>query len=174
MVLAPATLVAASALQPSQAIASWWRDVVARWITAVAVLLVAVSLWVAPWAGLTFNPIMSAYRKPILVLPVGWGEATAAAMPLIASDARAHGLVCAAVVVSGIDGPPVPGSCVPRRAVAGEQADDVVVSGSKRQRFQLLLTDLPEGFDLIGVRSIRGQPIAEVWRSKALIPTPTG
>lgn len=166
VVLGPATLAAACAVHPRSETVGWWTERVNRIVAGAAALALVAAVVVAPWSGLAFNPILSAVRKPVLVLPLGWGESDAAALPVIERDVRAVGLGCPDVSVAGLGDGPVAGTCQPRRETTRSDADYVVVAASTRQRFSWTLSDLPERFDLLDVVSIEGQRIVEVWRSE--------
>lgn len=171
VVLGPLTLAAASALQPNRArttVGSWWKNGINRYVAGASAAMFVVAMFVAPWGGVTFNPIMSAYRKPILVLPIGWGEANTLALRVIQRDARARGLECDQVTVSGLSAGPLAGSCKPRIVDDRALADYVVVAASTRQRFPWRSANLPADFDMLEVVHLRGQRLVEVWRSEAI------
>lgn len=171
VVLGPLALAAACAVHPAEASLRWWSDRANQVVSVAVGVMLVVAVVVAPWGGITFNPIASAYREPILVLPLGWGETTAKAMRVVEADAHARGLDCSMVSVSGIDDLPIPGDCVPHHAEGDQHPDYVIVQASTRQRFNWTVADLPESYDQIAVLEVQGQRIGEVWRRKDLTPS---
>lgn len=167
VVLGPLTLAAATALHAKTPARAWWKDRINQAAAGATAAMLTMAILVAPWGGLTFNPIMSAYRKPILVQQLGWGEASAVGIGVVEQDARKLGLDCDQLSVSGLSHPPVPGGCRPRR-VGSAEADYTIVAAASRQRFAWTKRNLPAEFDLIDVVYLNGQRIVEVWRSQDL------
>ncbi len=169
VMLGPFSLAAAMALHPAPRSTDRRNALVTRLAGVGIAGAFVFSVVVAPWGGLTFNPLLSAARSPMETVTVGWGEAPYLAAPVIQRDVERQGLICEAVTVAGFGVAPQRGTCRFALVKSRSEADYVVVSAARRQLWAWTLRDLPTTHELVETRWIHGQPIAEIWRRRGLV-----
>ena len=136
------------------------------------------SVWTAPWGLVTFNPLATRVRPPIRTFELGWGEAPAAALPMIEDHARAHGRSCADITVAAIAPSvviPFPkGPCQPKVVPINHLPDYAYVPIRWTQKFPDFVRGASSGMDFLGIAKENGQPVAVVWQRIARGPTRAG
>lgn len=163
VVLGPATLAAALAVHPARAPRRWWRNRTNQVVAVATAGAFVVAVVVAPWGGVTYNPLLARLRDPATVLTVGWGEPVGLAMTVIERDVADRGGSCRGIRIVGAGKAPSPNECQPRHPGTIEDADYVIVPEYNRQRSGHAERDLDD-FELLEAVEVRGTPVVEVWR----------